>query len=45
MQEPETREIMSVQARKQWADEEYKAYMGQKWREFYESNDEYRASK
>jgi DNA gyrase subunit B len=43
MQEPETREIMSAQAREQWADEEYKAYMGQKWREFYASNDEYRA--
>ncbi len=43
MQEPETRDILSAQARVQWADEEYKAYMGQKWREFYASNDEYRA--
>lgn len=42
MQEPQTREIMSAQAKKQWADEEYKAYMVQKWREFYDSNDEYR---
>jgi DNA gyrase subunit B len=43
MQEPETREILSAQAREQWADDGYKAYMGQKWREFYASNDEYRA--
>ncbi|VVB68278.1 DNA gyrase subunit B [uncultured archaeon] len=43
MQEPETREIMSVQARKQWEDKEYKAYIGQKWREFYASNEEYRS--
>jgi DNA gyrase subunit B len=43
MQMPETRDILSAQAREQWADEEYKAYMGQKWREFYELNDEYRA--
>lgn len=43
MQMPETRDILSAQAIEQWADEEYKAYMGQKWREFYASNDEYRA--
>jgi DNA gyrase B subunit len=42
MQQEETREILSLQAKAQWEDEEYKAYMTQKWREFYESNEEYR---
>ncbi len=43
MQQPETREIMSIQARKQWEDKEYKEFMGKKWREFYVSNEEYRS--
>jgi DNA gyrase subunit B len=42
MQHPETREILSQQAKVQWEDESYKAYMTQKWCEFYESNAEYR---
>ncbi len=42
MQQPETRQILSEQAKKQWKDEEYKIYMTEKWREFYESNAEYR---
>ncbi|MBZ0306157.1 MAG: helix-turn-helix domain-containing protein, partial [Anaerolineae bacterium] len=42
MRQPETREILSEQAKAQWADEEYKAYMVDKWREFYTSNEEYR---
>lgn len=42
MQDPRTRELLSEQAKVQWEDENYKAYMGQKWREFYESNEEYR---
>ncbi|MCL1472363.1 DNA topoisomerase (ATP-hydrolyzing) subunit B [Argonema antarcticum] len=42
MQQPETRQILSEQAKVQWEDEEYKAYMVQKWREFYENNENYR---
>ncbi|MGL4881535.1 MAG: DNA gyrase subunit B, partial [Waterburya sp.] len=42
MKQAETREILSQQAKKQWLDAEYKAYMTQKWREFYDSNEEYR---
>lgn len=42
MKHPETRQILSAQAKEQWADENYKSYMTQKWREFYESNEEYR---
>ncbi|HEY9852736.1 MAG TPA: DNA topoisomerase (ATP-hydrolyzing) subunit B [Leptolyngbyaceae cyanobacterium] len=34
--------LLSQNAKAQWEDEEYKAYMMQKWREFYESNEEYR---
>jgi len=41
MLRPETREILSKQAKIQWADEAYKAYMVQKWREFYDSNKNY----
>jgi len=44
MRQPETRQIMSQQAKAQWEDEAYKAYMLGKWREFYDSNDTYRAS-
>ncbi|MGI8670143.1 MAG: ATP-binding protein [Aridibacter sp.] len=42
MQEPETRQILSDQAKEQWKDEDYKEFMMEKWREFYESNAEYR---
>lgn len=42
MRQPETRQILSKQAKAQWEDAEYKAYMVEKWREFYNSNDVYR---
>ncbi|RKZ42390.1 MAG: DNA topoisomerase (ATP-hydrolyzing) subunit B [Gammaproteobacteria bacterium] len=42
MRQPETRKILSEQAKAQWANDAYKAYMLQKWREFYNSNEEYR---
>ena len=41
MQEPATREILSQQATAQWQDADYKAYMTDKWREFYNNNPEY----
>jgi DNA gyrase subunit B len=37
-----TRQILSAQAKAQWADETYKAYMVGKWREFYQKNEAYR---
>ena len=43
MKQPETREVLSQKAKKQWQDEAYKAYMVEKWQEFYNSNEEYRA--
>jgi DNA gyrase B subunit len=42
MQEPETRQILSQQAKAQWSDPDYKAYMTAKWQEFYANNAEYR---
>ncbi|HWQ31276.1 MAG TPA: ATP-binding protein [Blastocatellia bacterium] len=42
MCQPETRRILSEQAKAQWADEAYKEFMTAKWREFYESNEGYR---
>ncbi len=42
MKQPETRKILSEQAKVQWQDENYKKFMTEKWREFYETNDEYR---
>jgi DNA gyrase subunit B len=42
MKQPETRQILSEQAKAQWQDENYKVFMTAKWREFYESNEEYR---
>lgn len=42
MQEPQTRQILSEQAKAQWEDESYKAYMMNKWYEFYTNNDAYR---
>ncbi len=41
MQDPETREILSQQAKAQWQDADYKAYMTDKWREFYNSSPDY----
>ena len=42
MKQPETRQILSDQAEAQWQDESYKTFMSEKWKEFYESNEEYR---
>lgn len=42
MRQPETRAILSEQAKAQWHDEIYKSYMMKKWREFYDSNEQYR---
>jgi DNA gyrase subunit B len=42
MQQEDTRQILSDQAKAQWEDEAYKAYMVARWLEFYHSNDEYR---
>jgi DNA gyrase subunit B len=42
MQQPETRQILSENAKAQWGNEAYKAYMTDKWREFYNNNEEYR---
>ena len=39
---PEMRQMLSDKAKEQWEDEEYKAYMTQKWREFYQTNEAYR---
>ncbi len=41
MQQEETRQILSEQARGQWADGAYKAYMGECWRTFYATNADY----
>ena len=42
MQQPETRQILSENAKAQWEDNGYKACMMQKWREFYDTNEAYR---
>ncbi|TRU34886.1 MAG: DNA topoisomerase (ATP-hydrolyzing) subunit B [Microcystis aeruginosa Ma_MB_F_20061100_S20] len=42
MLEPETRQILSEQAKAQWEVAAYKAYMTEKWRTFYDTNEEYR---
>ncbi len=42
MKEPATREILSQQAKKQWEDDAYKAYMVEKFLNFYTKNEEYR---
>ncbi|MBF2017620.1 MAG: DNA topoisomerase (ATP-hydrolyzing) subunit B [Rivularia sp. T60_A2020_040] len=44
MQQPQTRQILSQQAKAQWNSENYKAYMVNKWHNFYESNENYRIS-
>ena len=43
MRQAGTREILSSQAKAQWEDESYKAYMAGKWLEFYQTNETYRA--
>ena len=42
MLKPEMRKILSMRAKKQWGNEEYKQYMVQKFLEFYRKNEEYR---
>ena len=42
MRQPQTQQILSEQAKAQWEDEAYKAYMSAKWREFYDNNETYR---
>jgi DNA gyrase subunit B len=42
MKEPKTREILSINAKKQWKDTHYKDYMKKKYLEFYATNEEYR---
>ncbi|HZS75356.1 MAG TPA: DNA topoisomerase (ATP-hydrolyzing) subunit B [Ktedonobacteraceae bacterium] len=42
MRDPEMRQMLSERARTQWQDEAYKAYMAEKWLEFYYGNEEYR---
>jgi DNA gyrase subunit B len=41
MLKPETREILSRNAKKQWENEEYKQYMAEKFLAFYYTNEEY----
>jgi DNA gyrase subunit B len=40
--QPEVNEMLSQRAKEQWENEEYKQFMVQKFKEFYESNAEYR---
>jgi len=42
MREPETRRILSEQAKAQWRNRDYKEYMKKKYLEFYYSNNKYR---
>jgi DNA gyrase subunit B len=42
MRRPETREILSAQAKAQWEDEAYRSYMLGRWRAFYDENADYR---
>ncbi|MBI4152521.1 DNA topoisomerase (ATP-hydrolyzing) subunit B [Candidatus Woesearchaeota archaeon] len=42
MREPQTRKILSEQAKKQWEDGNYKKFMVEKYLEFYYGNKEYR---
>jgi DNA gyrase subunit B len=41
MQRPGMREMLSERAKAQWADDNYKAYMVEKWREYYDSDEAY----
>jgi DNA gyrase subunit B len=42
MRRPDTREILSAQAKAQWEDEAYRSYMLERWRAFYDENPDYR---
>ena len=42
MKQHGTRRLLSEQAKRQWKDHGYKAYMTEKWREFYDQNEAYR---
>jgi DNA gyrase subunit B len=42
MQEPNTKNILSKQAKKQWENESYKKFMSERYLEFYYGNEEYR---
>jgi DNA gyrase subunit B len=42
MLDPETREGLSQRAKAQWQDPEYREFMATKWREFFDSDQEYR---
>lgn len=42
MKEPATREMLSKQAKDQWANAEYRQLMVERWREYYNSNPQYR---
>ena len=41
MRQQGTRHLLSAQAKAQWEDEAYKAAMAERWRTFYDGNDEY----
>ncbi len=40
--QPEVRNMLSERAKKQWKDEEYKNFMANKFKEFYNTNEKYR---
>ena len=42
MSEPEMQRMLSERAQAQWKNDNYKAYMVEKWREYYDGNEEYR---
>jgi DNA gyrase subunit B len=42
MSQPEMQKMLSERAKAQWENNDYKAYMVEKWREYYDSNEEYR---
>lgn len=42
MKQPQTRQILSAQAKAQWENPEYATYMREKWRKFYEADESYR---
>ncbi|WP_017715151.1 DNA topoisomerase (ATP-hydrolyzing) subunit B [Kamptonema formosum] len=44
MRQPQTRQLLSENSKALWKDDAFKAYMASKWREFYDSNENYRLS-
>ncbi|MBU1199919.1 intein-containing DNA gyrase subunit B [Patescibacteria group bacterium] len=42
MKQPKTRDILSKNAKAQWQDQDYKNFMTQAWRDFYNNNESYR---